>query len=69
MRTRQEIVDMVDDQVATVRARVRARTPHDVAPAEERWEQARGTYQDARAEILGRVAEGEFVVAWYVDRD
>jgi hypothetical protein len=69
MRIRLEIVDMTDDQVVTVRARVRARTPHDVPPAEKRWEQARGTYQGARAEILSRVADGEFVVASYVDRD
>lgn len=59
---------MADDLGVTVRARVRARTAHDEPPAEERWEQARGTYQAAREEILGRVAEDEFVVAWYVDR-
>lgn len=60
---------MADEQVVTVWARVRARTAHDEPPAAERWEQARGTYQAARAEILGRVADGEIVVAWYVDRD
>lgn len=59
---------MADD--ITVRARIRRRVRHDEPiPTDERWEQETGpSYEAARDAIDRRVADGEIVLAWYVDR-